>query len=65
MQHILIIYIKNNVDGEFVHQVIGPFDDREKAFLHVDKIRTSLDDACKTMKQEWSYAVWPLTNPEV
>lgn len=53
MKYVLVIYIDDNT----LHDLIGPFDNDESAYLHVDKIRDELNssDLC------WSFSVWPLT----
>ena len=62
MQYTLIIYVEKPYG---VHQIYGPFFNEAEAFMHVDKIRKSLDDAFDVMGLRWLYSVWPLTNPEV
>ena len=55
-QFVLVIYVGAN-DDNILHDLIGPFDNEETAYTHVDTIREKLDQENNC----WSFSVWPLT----
>lgn len=55
-QFVLVIY--NGIeDDNILHDLIGPFDNEESAYTHVDTVRERLDQESR----RWSFSVWPLT----
>lgn len=53
---VLVIYVGTENDNA-LHDLIGPFDNEESAYTHVDTIRERLDQE----NDHWSFSVWPLT----